>query len=129
MFSILKTIGQYPAEDLADTNLTTHRFVEAMKFAYGARLKLGDPEFVKNTSKYEDQLVSDDTARHIRHRILDNETQPVEAYDPLSLYMPENHGTSHIVTADSSGLTVTSTTTINLLFGARIMTPDTGIIL
>jgi gamma-glutamyltranspeptidase/glutathione hydrolase len=129
MLSIFKTMQQYSPKDLSNTNLTTHRFVEAMKFAYGARLELGDPEFVKNATEIEDYLLSDNTAHDIRQRILDNKTQPVEAYDPLSLYAPEPHGTSHIVTADSSGLTITSTTTINLLFGAQIMTPDTGIIL
>ncbi|KAK4120862.1 gamma-glutamyltranspeptidase [Parathielavia appendiculata] len=129
MFSILKTMEQYPAEDQTDTNLTTHRFAEAMKFAYGARLQLGDPDFITNTTEYESRLLSNHTANSIRHRILDNKTQPVEAYDPLSLYLPDSHGTSHIVTADKSGLTITSTTTINLLFGAQIMTPDTGIIL
>lgn len=129
LLNVLKTMEQYPLEDLSDTNLTTHRFVEAMKFAYGARLQLGDPDFLGNISEYQQLLLSDDTARRIRSRILDNQTQPVEAYDPLSLYLPESRGTSHIVTADASGLTLTSTTTINLLFGARLMTPDTGIIL
>ncbi len=129
MFSIFKTMAQYPPEDLADANLTTHRFVEAMKFAYGARLQLGDPAFITNTTAYQAHLLSDDTARIIRHRILDNTTQPLEAYDPLSLYLPSPHGTSHIVTADRSGLTVTSTTTINLLFGAQLLDPETGIIL
>jgi gamma-glutamyltranspeptidase/glutathione hydrolase len=129
MFSILKTMEQYPVEDLTDTNLTAHRFVEAMKFAYGARQELGDPDFVRNVSEYQKQMLSDETAKDIRHRILDNQTQPVEVYDPKSVYSPDSGGTSHIVTADASGLTVTSTTTINLLFGAQIMTPDTGIIL
>ncbi|KAK0741019.1 nucleophile aminohydrolase [Schizothecium vesticola] len=35
--------------------------------------------------------------------------------------------TSHLVTTDSTGLTLSSTTTINLLFGALLLTPDTGI--
>ncbi|KAL1837719.1 hypothetical protein VTJ49DRAFT_3494 [Mycothermus thermophilus] len=129
MLSIFKTMEQYPPEDLKDTNLTTHRFVEAMKFAYGGRLQLGDPGFVKNITEYERLLFRNETAHDIYQRILDNQTQPVEAYDPLGLYLPDSHGTSHVVTADESGLTVTSTTTINLLFGAQIMTPDTGIIL
>jgi gamma-glutamyltranspeptidase/glutathione hydrolase len=129
MFNMFKTMEQYPSKDLADTNLTAHRFVEAMKFAYGARLQLGDPEFIKNTTAYEAHLLSEKTAHATRHRIFDNQTQPVEAYDPLSLCGPESHGTSHIVTSDASGLTITSTTTINLLFGAQIMTPGTGIIL
>lgn len=128
-FSMFKTMQQYAPEGFTDINLTTHRFVEAMKFAYGARLQFGDPAFVKNASELETFLLRDDTAQDIRGRILDDRTQPVEAYDPLSLYMPESHGTSHVVAADASGLTVSSTTTINLLFGAQIMTPDTGIIL
>ncbi|KAL2015693.1 hypothetical protein VTK56DRAFT_5011 [Thermocarpiscus australiensis] len=129
MFSVLKTMEQYPLEDLTDTNLTTHRFVEAMKFAYGARLELGDPDFIGNLGEYEKHMISEDRAEEIRNRILDNKTQPLEVYDPRALFAAESGGTSHIVTADSSGLTVTSTTTINLLFGAQIMTPDTGIIL
>ncbi|KAJ4306990.1 hypothetical protein N0V88_000364 [Collariella sp. IMI 366227] len=129
MLSTLKTMEQYPSEDLPHANLTTHRFVEAMKFAYGARLRLGDPDFVKNITQYQASLLTNTTASTIRHRIFDNHTQPIEAYDPLGLYTPDSHGTSHIVTTDQSGLTITSTTTINLLFGAQIMTPDTGIIL
>lgn len=129
MFNILKIMEQYPEEDLKNTNLTTHRFVEAMKFAYGARQELGDPDYIGNMTRYQELMLSDDKAREIRNRILDNQTQPLGVYDPLSLYAAESSGTSHIVTADRSGLTVSTTTTINLLFGARLMTPDTGIIL
>lgn len=129
MFSILQTMQQFDPADLTNTNLTAHRLVEAMKYAYGARLQLGDPAFVGNVTKLETQLLSSDRAHHIRQHILDDKTQPVKAYDPLLFYAPDSYGTSHIVTADASGLTVTSTTTINLLFGAQIMTPDTGIIL
>lgn len=38
-------------------------------------------------------------------------------------------GTSHIVAADSRGLTISLTTTINLLFGSKVMVPETGIIM
>ncbi|KAK3320916.1 gamma-glutamyltranspeptidase [Cercophora scortea] len=129
MLSILKTMEQYSPQDLDDHNLTTHRLVEAMKFAYGARSELGDPDFVEDIKKYEELMMSNDKAREIRALIMDNQTQPVDVYDPESLYAAESGGTSHIVTADSSGLTVSSTTTVNLLFGAQIMTPDSGIIL
>ncbi|GAB1313157.1 Glutathione hydrolase [Madurella fahalii] len=129
MLSILKTMEQYSLEDLNDANLTTHRFVEAMKFAYGARQELGDPDFIKQMGSYQKEMLSDEKARQIRNRILDNQTQPVEAYNPASVYTTDSEGTSHIVTTDSSGMTVTSITTVNLFFGAKIMTPDTGIIL
>lgn len=129
LLNMLKTMDQFPAEDLDNVRLTTHRFVEAMKFAYGARAELGDPAFLGNMTEYQSRMISDETAQRTRGRILDNQTQPVDAYNPQALYATESHGTSHIVASDASGLTVTSTTTINLLFGAKIMTPDTGIIL
>ncbi|KAK4210023.1 hypothetical protein QBC37DRAFT_429447 [Rhypophila decipiens] len=129
MFNMLKIMEQYPQQDLQDANLTTHRFVEAMKFAYGARQELGDPDYISNMTKYQELMLSEHIAKEIRYRIFDNTTQPLSAYNPLSIYAAESSGTSHIVTADRSGLTVSATTTINLLFGARLMTADSGIIL
>lgn len=38
-------------------------------------------------------------------------------------------GTSHIAAADHTGLAVTVTTTINLLYGSRVMIPETGVIM
>ena len=38
-------------------------------------------------------------------------------------------GTSHIVAADHTGLAISAITTINLLFGSRLMVPETGIIM
>jgi gamma-glutamyltranspeptidase / glutathione hydrolase len=128
-FSILKTMEQFPVEDLIDANLTSHRWVEAMKFAYGARQELGDPDFLGNLTEYQQLVISDARAKSVRSLILDNQTQPISVYDPQSLYAAESEGTSHIVVADCSGMTISSTTTINLLFGSQIMTPETGIIL
>lgn len=142
--SILKTMEQYPrAALLADANLTTHRFGEALRFGYAARSRLGDPAFVPGVRALEDRMLTASFAGATRRRILDATTQPVEAYGPGTeteqapashhddhhYYANPGHGTSHIVTADSSGLAITSTTTVNLLFGALLMTPDTGIVL
>lgn len=38
-------------------------------------------------------------------------------------------GTSHVVTADASGMAISLTTTINLLFGSQLMIPETGVIM
>lgn len=129
MLNILKTMEQYSASDLADTNLTTHRFIEAMRFAYGARLELGDPDYVSDMAEFEETLLSSHKAHETHHRINDSKTLPVKEYDPRQVYAAESHGTSHVVTADNSGLSISSTTTVNLLFGAQIMTPRSGIIL
>ncbi|KAI1745233.1 gamma-glutamyltranspeptidase [Xylaria scruposa] len=131
--SALKTMEGYPTADTADFNLTMHRFDEAMRFAYGARQELGDPAFVE-VSAYEDLMLSSRRAAATRSHILDNSTQPVENYAsggkgaPMR-YAPPGHGTSHITTADGTGMAVSSTTTINLLFGNLLMVPSTGVIL
>lgn len=129
MLNILKTMEQYPVSDLADTNLTTHRFLEAMRFAYGARLELGDPDFLEDIEEFEEALISARTANATRHKINDGATLPVRAYDPRQLFAAETHGTSHVVATDSDGMAISATTTVNLLFGAQIMDPDTGVIL
>ncbi|KAI1271494.1 gamma-glutamyltranspeptidase [Xylaria sp. FL0933] len=127
--STLKTMEGYDIADTADANLTLHRFDEAMRFAYGARQELGDPAFIKNAGKLEDQMLDASNAGTTRAHILDNSTQPVENYAPKRTYTTPSHGTSHITTADSSGMAVSSTTTINLLFGNLQMVPSTGVIL
>lgn len=127
--STLKTMEQYDPEDWDDVPLTMHRFDEAMRFAYGARIALGDPGFVADVGALEAQMLDEKNAKDIRNRILDNQTQPVDQYDPKGVYTTDSQGTSHIVTADSSGMATSLTTTVNLLFGAQIMDPVSGIIL
>lgn len=38
-------------------------------------------------------------------------------------------GTSHIAAVDHTGLAISEITTINLLFGSKVMVPETGIIM
>ena len=126
--NILKAMEMYPPGP-SITNLDWHRYTEAMRFAYSARLKLGDPEFVPGIDKMEDEMMTDDTAKRITEMILDNTTMPIEYYDPDKLYTADGEGTSQIATADKSGMAVSLTTTVNLLFGAQIMDPLSGVIL
>ncbi|KAF9877811.1 gamma-glutamyltranspeptidase [Colletotrichum karsti] len=125
----LKIMEQFDPSESDDVNLGVHRFDEALRFAYGARSLLGDPDFVAGIGPYEDTLIDEAKAKDIRGRILDNQTQPVEKYDPHAMYTSEGFGTSHIVTADKSGMATSLTTTVNLLFGAQIMDPLSGVIL
>ncbi|CAK7269761.1 hypothetical protein SEPCBS119000_003735 [Sporothrix epigloea] len=139
--SILKTMEQYPATGLdrngnydngghnSIANLSTHRFDEAMRFGYGARTHLGDPDFVDGVATLEADLLSDEHAEKNRHKIRDDRTLPLEDYNPDGSYTEPGHGTSHIVTTDRSGLAISSTTTINTLFGSLLMTAESGIIL
>jgi gamma-glutamyltranspeptidase/glutathione hydrolase len=67
-------------------------------------------------------------AAQVRNRITDT-SHGIAYYDPTGLEVRDTPGTSHIVTADASGMAVTLTTTVNLLFGSTIMVPETGIII
>lgn len=51
---------------------------------------------------------------------------PFSPFRDLILNRP---GTSHLVAADESGMAISLTTTINLLFGSQLIVPETGIIL
>lgn len=128
--STLKILDGYEGfSDPAAVNLSTHRLDEAMRFAYGQRTELGDPSFVEGLAEYQKSMVSDEVAAEIRSRISDFRTQNVSYYDPDGIESLETPGTSHIVTADQSGMAVTLTTTVNLLFGSRVMVPETGVIM
>ncbi|KAK3989878.1 gamma-glutamyltranspeptidase [Cladorrhinum sp. PSN332] len=127
--SILQTLSEFSPSASTSLETMAHRLTEAMKFAYGARAELGDPKFIPNLTSYQALLLSPEYTSAVRHQILDNTTLPLSTYNPSSRFTPPTAGTSHIVTSDASGMTVSSTTTINLLFGSKLMTPDTGIIL
>lgn len=128
--STLKIVDGYDGfGDPAAINLTTHRLDEAMRFAYGQRSELGDPSFVDGLDDYQDSMLSDATAAEVRSKISDFRTQNVSWYDPAGLESLETPGTSHIVTADKSGMAISLTTTVNLLFGSQLIVPETGVIM
>lgn len=101
---------------------TLHRLIEAMKIAAADRLAVtADPAFVdvpleRLTSKaYALERQGDfdpERARKQEAKILTNESA----------------NTTHVTIADGEGNVVTSTQTINSLFGARVVIPGTGII-
>ena len=126
--SILQTISGYDPLS-RNSSLAAHRLVEAMRFAYGQRASMGDPDFLPNMSAHEAHMLSPSHGASIRSKILDSTTQNISAYDPSGFEIHNSHGTSHISAADSSGLAFSLTTTVNLYFGSKIMVPETGIIL
>ncbi|KAL5400784.1 hypothetical protein PMIN03_012087 [Paraphaeosphaeria minitans] len=126
--AILKILEGY--DDLGDpstVNLTTHRLDEAMKFAYGMRTELGDPSYLPGIDAYQEAMVSAATAAAIRAKISDTRTFDTSYYDPKGLESLETPGTSHVVVADHTGLSISLTTTINTLFGAKLADNETGI--
>ncbi|KAF2499794.1 gamma-glutamyltranspeptidase [Lophium mytilinum] len=112
-----------------NVNLSTHRLDEAIRWGYGERALLGDPSFTEGLQAYEDDMLSDQTAANIRAKISDSTTHNVSWYDPDGLESLETPGTSHVVTADHTGMACSLTTTVNLLFGSHVMVPETGVIM
>ncbi|KAF7855356.1 hypothetical protein EAF04_010099 [Stromatinia cepivora] len=127
--SILKTIEGYDMYTASDLLLNTHRLDESMRFSYAAHSELGDPSIFAEMDRFEEDIISAETASANRRKILDDKTQDVGRYNPEMWDIKNNHGTSHMVAADASGLSITLTSTINLLFGSAVMVPETGVIL
>jgi gamma-glutamyltranspeptidase/glutathione hydrolase len=127
MLKIVEGFDNFFSHDMV--NLSTHRLVESMKFAYGQRTKLGDPSFVPGLDEYQANILSDEVAKRERDKISDKGTLDMDAYNPDGFDLPSSHGTSHIVTTDQTGLSISLTTTINLLFGSQLMDLQTGIIM
>ena len=128
--SVLKTVEGYTGFGTLDMlNLSTHRMVEAMRFGYAQRASLGDPNFVEDMDGYQQEMFNEKRSAMTRAKISDFHTLNISAYDPSGFEIAEDHGTSHVVSADKDGMAVSLTTTINLIFGNRIMVPETGVIL
>ncbi|KAK6501406.1 hypothetical protein TWF481_009246 [Arthrobotrys musiformis] len=128
--SVLKILEGYPDfGNPAKVNESTHLLVEAMRFGYSLRAELGDPDFVEGLDAYQESMVSPELAEEIRSKICLTRTLEVKEYNPKGLESLDTPGTAQMSTADASGLAVSLTTTINLLFGSTVMIPETGVIM
>ncbi|KAF8985330.1 hypothetical protein BGZ46_004895 [Entomortierella lignicola] len=128
LISILNILERYNVGKVkANANVDTHRLVEAMKFGFAQRTELGDPDYSDLEAKIQN-MMSKDTAAYIRGNISDTQTFPVDYYNPH--WGPiDNHGTTHLSTVDENDMAVSLTSTVNLLFGSKLLDPKSGVIL
>lgn len=104
-----------------------HLLVEAMRIAYADRAEyLGDPDFVSVPVK---ALLSPAYLHHRRQAIDPQRAAPVIKPADPQILRRESHDTSHLSVVDRAGNAVSLTFTINLGFGAGVVTPGTGIVL
>jgi gamma-glutamyltranspeptidase / glutathione hydrolase len=113
------------------SSASDHVIAEALKHAFADRARsLGDPAFVK---VLEEKLTSVAYARLLAARIVDDKVLKPEAYGDKEMVgppeAPHDHGTSHLCVADGEGNVVALTTTVNLLFGSRVVDPVSGVVL
>lgn len=66
--------------------------------------------------------------REINRNITDDTTHDASYYDPI-FDVPQDSGTTHLSVVDRWGGAVSLTSTVNLIFGSRVMTTRSGIIL
>lgn len=104
------------------------RIIEAFKFAYGYRTKLGDDNFV-NISDVVSNMTSKSFAEEIRTKISDTTTSQNASYYGAEVSLLEDHGTAHLVVLAPNGDAISVTSTINFVFGAGFASNSTGIIL
>ncbi|XP_053092115.1 glutathione hydrolase 1 proenzyme-like isoform X1 [Pangasianodon hypophthalmus] len=105
---------------------TYHRIIEAFRFAFAMRSRLGDPRYLNITDLIHN-MTSDYFANNIRSKISDDSTQPESYYDP-EYFNPESYGTAHLSIIAEDGSAVAVTSSINLPFGSKVMSRSTGII-
>jgi len=98
-----------------------HLLAEAFRSALADRFRnVGDPEFVADRSA--EWLAPARLSERRRNIALDRT-------HALPLLASEEHGTHHIVATDAQGMLVSLTTTVNRLFGAKLVGKDSGVVL
>ncbi|ORY26867.1 nucleophile aminohydrolase [Naematelia encephala] len=115
----------------------THRLIEAMKFAFGARSEVTDPAFVgEEHVKRLERFATKEWAEGVRELITasrfsiirrQNSTHNASYYG-LQQDTPEDHGTTHLSVADRWGGAASVTSTVNLIWGSHVMDEKTGVI-
>ncbi|VDM96206.1 unnamed protein product [Thelazia callipaeda] len=110
-----------------DDPLIYHRFIEAQKFGYAQRMKLGDTDFVPEALQLALNLTKNSYAKQIKSLITDK-AQPLDKYITEIVQQLDDHGTSHISAIDQEGNAVSCTSTINRIFGAKRISPTLGIV-
>uniref|UniRef100_A0A3Q1FN03 Gamma-glutamyltransferase 5a n=1 Tax=Acanthochromis polyacanthus TaxID=80966 RepID=A0A3Q1FN03_9TELE len=100
--------------------LTYHRYVEAFKFANGLKKHIRDPKF----SSEEVSITKCDS----EHFLISNDKTHDPQYYNITPYL-DTLGTSHLSVLAEDGSAVSVTSTINHIFGSKVFSPSTGVIL
>ncbi|XP_068617139.1 gamma-glutamyltransferase 5a [Brachionichthys hirsutus] len=125
ILSILKGFDLNPAALRGEQKIQTfHRYVEALKFANGFTKHIRDPKF--HPQEMIEKLKEERFAGHIRSLIL-NRTHDSQYYNVTPLV--DGVGTTHTSVLAEDGSAVSVTSSINHIFGSKVFSPRTGVIL
>uniref|UniRef100_A0A665T1T9 Gamma-glutamyltransferase 5a n=1 Tax=Echeneis naucrates TaxID=173247 RepID=A0A665T1T9_ECHNA len=104
--------------------LTYHRYVEALKFANGMK-KQTNPQF--SSEEMARRFTGDSFADHIRSLIRSDTVHDPQHYN-ITPHL-DTMGTTHVSVLAEDGSAVSVTSTINQIYGSKVLSPSTGVIL
>jgi gamma-glutamyltranspeptidase/glutathione hydrolase len=108
------------------SSATLHLLAETMRRAYCDRARhLGDPDFVKVPA----HLVSKDYAKKLARSIDPTKTTPSADLAKDIPLTKEKPSTTHYSVVDSTGMAVSTTTTLEAAFGSKIVVRGAGFLL
>jgi gamma-glutamyltranspeptidase/glutathione hydrolase len=122
---LAETLGMWSREELArlgyQSGAYQHALAETFRSALLDRFRnVGDPKFVPVNEA--SLLVPARLAERRKALSLDRTHS-------LPTLAQTEHGTHHLVVADRDGMVVSLTTTVNRVFGSKLLAPDSGIVL
>ncbi|POW13716.1 hypothetical protein PSHT_07645, partial [Puccinia striiformis] len=124
LLHMMNILERYSLHDHPRTELSEHRFIEALKYGFSARTELGDPRYMTPAQLSRLDVIKPPNIIAIN----DSRTYEYSHYEP-KFDILDDHGTSSLSVIDRYGSVTSLTTSINIDFGAKIMDPINGIIL
>jgi gamma-glutamyltranspeptidase / glutathione hydrolase len=128
LIQMLLMLQNAPVGELGRNSVESiHLFSEVMKRAFAHRYAyVGDPDFVTIPL---DRLLSAEYCRILYESISPRATYPIVSGETTLSAYTESTETTHYSVVDESGLAVAVTTTINSLFGSKLIVEGAGFLL
>ncbi|KAL3081062.1 hypothetical protein niasHT_037530 [Heterodera trifolii] len=117
-----------PTDGVLDDTEFYHWLIEAQKFAYAQRTKLGDVDFVPEAMELARNMTSTRFHREILKRVPPKAMFSAYYAEEPFVAQKEDHGTSHVSVLDAEGNGVSATSTVNRWFGAVVQSEQLGIV-
>ncbi|CAL8294841.1 unnamed protein product [Gadus morhua 'NCC'] len=126
ILNIMKGYAPNPESMMGEERAQTyHRFVEACKFANGLKKHLRDPQF--HSGAVAKKITEESFADRLRSLISGRGSHNAQYYN-MTPYL-DSMGTTHVSVLAEDGTAVAATSSINLIFGSKVYSPSTGVIL
>lgn len=110
-------------------SVTYQLLVESLKWVFGAAMGLGDPAYVSSATGQMFRMLTRREAMKRAYRISRDRTFSPGRYSSMVSGSVLEGGTSHVSIVDVNGSAVAMTSTINLPFGAGLISNSSGVIL